>query len=263
LRDVIERYRPIAESHKGSQSELSRLGSLLTKVKWVDTPLEYVSPAMVTEWRDARLKEVSSVSVRREMIILGAMFRLAINEWQWMRESPLRGVRRPATSKPRQRGISQEEIDAILAACENVRVGSQVAGMFKLSLETGMRLSELIQLRWSDVAEKYVRLPETKNGDSRDVPLSVIARQVLDERRGLDPEYVFTLSASVASQAFRRARDAAKCGGVHFHDARSEAITRLSKKLDVMQLARMIGHRDLKSLMIYYAESAEDIADRL
>ena len=47
------------------------------------------------------------------------------------------------------------------------------------------------------------------------------------------------------------------------HDARSEAITRLSKKLDVLALARIIGHRDIKSLMFYYAESADAMADRL
>jgi integrase len=70
---------------------------------------------------------------------------------------------------------------------------------------------------------------------------------------------VFTLSAAAASKAFQRASVA----GVHFHDARSEAVTRLSRKLDVMQLARMIGHRDLASLMAYYAERPEDIADRL
>jgi hypothetical protein len=50
---------------------------------------------------------------------------------------------------------------------------------------------------------------------------------------------------------------------VHFHDSRAEAIWRLSKKLDILQLARIIGHRDLKSLMIYYHEPASEIARQL
>ena len=48
--------------------------------------------------------------------------------------------------------------------------------------------------------------------------------------------------------------------GITFHDTRHAACTRLAKKLHVLELARMIGHRDLKSLMIYFNESAEDTA---
>ena len=57
----------------------------------------------------------------------------------------------------------------------------------------------------------------------------------------------------------------AKAGvvGLTFHDARAEAITRLSKKLDILQLARMVGHKDLKMLSVYYRESAADIAKKL
>jgi hypothetical protein len=50
---------------------------------------------------------------------------------------------------------------------------------------------------------------------------------------------------------------------LHFHDSRAEAIWRLSKKLDVLQLARVIGHRDLKSLLIFYDVSASELAKRL
>ena len=49
---------------------------------------------------------------------------------------------------------------------------------------------------------------------------------------------------------------------LHFHDSRAE-VWRLSGKLDVMELTRVIGHRDLKSLLIYYNPSADDLADRL
>jgi integrase len=262
LRDALTDYEAVARSHKGSQAELSRLKSLAT-MKCVDLPLEFITPAMIAAWRDARLKEVAPVSVRREMIVLGAMLKLAIREWGWLRSSPLDGVVKPPTSKPRRRGISQGEIDAICAELATMRVGPQVAQMFLLSIETGMRLSELLALRWPDVAEKYCILHDSKNKDSRQIPLSIKAREIVAQRRQIDPVSVFTLTPHVASKTFQRARTEAKCHGVHFHDARSEAITRLSKKLDVLQLAKMIGHRDIKSLMFYYAESAESMADRL
>ena len=50
---------------------------------------------------------------------------------------------------------------------------------------------------------------------------------------------------------------------LRFHDSRHSAITNLAKKLSVLDLARMVGHRDVKSLMIYFNPTAEEIAGRL
>ena len=257
LSDCIKDYRLIAESHKGSQSELSRLNHLDKAIG--DIALDRLTPARLSKYRDDRLKEVSAVSVRREMIILSAMFEIATNEWQWIPSNPLKTVRKPSTGPARRRGISQEEIDAICANLSAMRAGKQVADMFLLAIETGMRLGEILSLEWPDVSDKSVMLKETKNGDIRHVPLSKKAREIIPRRRNIDPEKVFTLSNAQASKAFQRA----SVNGTHFHDARSEAVTLLSKKLDVMQLAKMIGHRDIKSLMFYYSEKPEDIADRL
>lgn len=41
------------------------------------------------------------------------------------------------------------------------------------------------------------------------------------------------------------------------------AATRLSRKLNTLQLARMLGIKDPRILMVYYNETAEDIARRL
>jgi integrase len=262
FRDALKKYKPIAEGHKGSQAEVSRLKSL-EAVDWIDTPLERITASMITAWRDKRLGQVAPVSVRREMIIMGAMFKLAVREWGWLRDSPLSKVTKPRPGPARQRGVSDQEITDMQAALGKMAAGPQVFALFALSIETGMRLSEMLSLRWVDVTEKAVRLRQTKNGEARTVPLSPKAREIIEARRGIDPDDVFTVAANVASHSFGRARDTTPHKTLHFHDARSEAITRLSKRLDVLQLARMIGHRDLKSLMIYYAETPEAIADRL
>lgn len=134
-----------------------------------------------------------------------------------------------------------------------------------------MRCGEILGLTWDHVnlAERYVTLPKTKNGDSRQVPLSskaaAILEQCLAERATERP---FTVGAATLDVLFRRARDAAvkdcpSCATVRFHDARSEAITRLSRKLDVLELARVVGHRNLSSLLFYYSKSATDIAKKL
>lgn len=256
LRDAIEKYRPIAEQQKGHQAKLSRL-KFLESHSIASRLLESLTPSHFVEYRDSRT--VSQSSIRVEMALLSTILRLCRDEWGWMHHDPVKTVRKPSMAPARRRGITQTEIDAILENLASMRRGKMVSQMFLLSIETGMRLGELVNLKWSGVREKAVTLRGTKNGDNRDVPLSTTARTILADRNGLDDTHVFPTSSHVASKTFQRA----SVSGVHFHDARSEAITRLSKKLDVMALAKMIGHRDLRSLMIYYAEKAEDMADRL
>ena len=49
----------------------------------------------------------------------------------------------------------------------------------------------------------------------------------------------------------------------HFHDSRHEGITRMAAVLGVLELARAVGHRDLRMLQAYYNESADGLAKKL
>lgn len=104
------------------------------------------------------------------------------------------------------------------------------------------------------------RLPKTKNGDARAVPLSARAVELLRLLPGRRP---FTISSASLDTLFRKARDRAGVADLHFHDSRGEAITRLARKLDLMELCDMIGHRDPKSLLFYYKASPERTAAKL
>src|SRR5690625_1818788 len=106
-------------------------------------------------------------------------------------------------------------------------------------------------------------LPKTKNSDARYVPLSSSARKLIRAMQGVGKTKVFSISPGVLSTYFRSARNAAGIEGLTFHDARATAITRLSKVLDILELARMVGHRDPRSLMVYYRASPTDIAKKL
>ena len=108
-----------------------------------------------------------------------------------------------------------------------------------------------------------VTLPETKNGDQRDVPLSAKAVDLISKLKGLDKTQVFTVTSASLDALFRKARDKCEIENLHFHDSRANAITILSQKLEVLDLARMIGHRDIRNLLVYYRKSATLIADKL
>lgn len=63
---------------------------------------------------------------------------------------------------------------------------------------------------------------------------------------------------------FRKARKRAGLEGFTFHDSRAEALTRMSRKLDAFELARVSGHRDLSTLLQrYYRATASEIALKL
>lgn len=62
---------------------------------------------------------------------------------------------------------------------------------------------------------------------------------------------------------FRKLVARAAITGLTFHDSRHTACTALSKKLHVLELARQLGMRDLKTLMVYYNESATERAAKL
>jgi integrase len=230
--------------------------------------LDTIAGPDLAQWRDARLTEVGPASVRREMGLLRAVLRACVKDWGWLRSNPLEGFDKPMAPASRKRRVTADEVRRLELAMglgEGLAADTamQRTGLaFLLALETAMRAGEILGLRWPDVREKAVTLPATKNGDVREVPLSKRAREIL-AALPRDRTTCFDVDPGTRDVLFRRARDATGIKNLHFHDSRAEAIWRLSKKLDVMELARVIGHRDLRSLLLYYNAPADELADRL
>jgi len=268
VKQALRRYaREVSPTHKGEQWEIARLG-LMERDPIALLRMDRLKASDLAAWRDRRLKAVSGASVAREMNLLKSLFEVARKEWGWLRTNPLVDVKRPASPPSRKRRITEDEIRRLTAGFglsegDAADTATQRTGLaFLFALETAMRAGEILGLQWRDVRPKFVILPKTKNGDSREVPLSKRARAILDALPG-DIGPVFNVESQVRDALFRKVRDRCQIADLHFHDSRAEAIWRLSKKLDVMELARMIGHRDLRSLMIYYATSADELADQL
>lgn len=267
LKEALKRYaEEVATTRPGERWEVLRC-TAMARTDIAKRCIGELDATHLSEWRDERLRSVSAATVRREIAFLRSVFDVARREWRWMRINPLDDVRRPAPPPSRRRRVSADEIDRVTMALGYdggvpETTSQRVALCFLFALETAMRSGEIVGMTWRDVSAKSVRLPKTKNGDERHVPLSLRAREIL----GLlprDGDSVFGLNDAIRDALFRKARDRAGVVDLHFHDSRAEAVWRLSKKLDVMELARMIGHRDLRSLMIYFATTADELADQL
>ena len=270
LQQAIDKYcTEVAPTHKSGANEVKRLKALSKMPGLLPTlrNLPDVTAHDLSRFRDTRLDQVSAASVRKEMTILRSVLESARRDWGMLSVNPISDVKRPPSPPDRNRLFVGDELKRIIDALGfdgGVKtLQHQVAVALLLAFETGMRAGELLGLEWARVFGRYVTLPETKNGDQRDVPLSKRAIELLDLMRGVDKAMVFTVTDATRDALFRKARD--KCGieDLRFHDSRANAITALSKKLDVLDLARMIGHRDIKNLMIYYRKTAADISDKL
>ena len=277
LRDALRRYASeLDDDRGGARWERIRLAAF-ERDPLALRRLAALGPDDFAAWRDARLRTqaqrrqttVAPATVAREMNLLRSVLETARKEWRWLRTNPMADVSWPKSPKGRARRITPEE-EADLTAALGVATlradtATQRVGLaFLLALETAMRSGEILALTWPNVhlADQYVHLPRTKNGDARDVPLSKRAVEILRTLPlGFGP--VFQLDAAARDALWRKARDKTPHRDIHFHDARAEAIWRLSKKLDVLELARVIGHRDINSLLIYYRASASAMARKL
>lgn len=273
LRDVLLRYKnTVAPKHKGYRWEAVRIDRFMREEPaLVCRNIHTITTDELTLWKERRLAVVQAVSVRRDIALLSVVWKHAQRDWRNVRTNPWKDLIKPPGGRPRERIFSEEEVQSILKALSWSEEGpvacarQEVAAAFLLSLETAMRSKELVTLTWDQVhvAEKMIQLDDSKNGDRRAVPLSDRAIELLGKLRGNDQYRVFTISNALRDVYFRKAKDIAGVTGVTFHDSRATALTRLSKKLGVLELARMVGHRDPRSLMIYYRESATNIAAKL
>ena len=230
------------------------------------------------DWAHSRLAQtnqttgasLSTSTVNRELNLLSAIWEVAVSKWRWTDVNLIRKVERPKDPPPRDRRISDDEIKQILDELNRTKSRAApksraLARMFLLAIETAMRLGELCTLTSEQIhlEQNYLRLLKTKNGDARDVPLSSAAKQYLIEQMELKHEPIFNLDSGTASRMFAVAIKNTGLKDLHFHDTRHEAITRLARKVDVLDLARMVGHRDINSLRVYYNATASEIASRL
>ena len=268
MKDAFERYASEVAIHKnGYRWEKLRL-SKFENYDLAKVTFKQLCTSDLAAWRDQRLTEgVMTSTVRRELNLIRGVLSVARKEWKWLAHNPMADLQFPKSPPPRERRMREGEISKLLEVLkwhegQPITLSKQLVGSFMLlALETGMRLGEICNLTEFDVnfEQRFLTLEKTKNGSKRHVPLSSKAETLLKAII----ESGITVSSEVASTVFRKAVKKADIKNLSFHDTRHEAITRLARKLDVLDLAKMVGHRDPRSLMIYYDATPTEIAGRL
>lgn len=249
-----------------------------------------VSPVAVAEYRDRRLatptsglgcmgtRRLAPATVRLELALLGHLFTVAAKEWHYpCVGNPVSQTRRPPPSPGRDRRLTRREERQIIVALRRRR-NLLLLWAFQLALETALRIGEIRTLTADAVnlRRRVLLLKETKNGSSREVPLSQRATDILQSimAHPRPPGCGLLFPGAERSDGRRlpyrlefawwRAKNELGLIDLHFHDLRHEAISRLVEAgLNDLEVAAISGHRSIQMLKRYTHLRARTLVSRL
>lgn len=261
VKQALERYeKEITPTKKGADVEKTRIGKA-KKTKLAGKSFYLVSPNDVLDFMD----EIGSSdnNKRKYASLISHLYRVAIKRWGMAVENPVSGkIEMPSNGKPRERRLQGKE-DVLLLK----ELTGEAKAAFELALESSMRRGEILSLEVENIRlkDRTAKLIDTKNGESRVVPLSTAAIKTLKPLLlGKKKGKVFTITQSQLRKAWEAARVAAGIQDIRFHDLRHEATSRLFEKgLNVMEAASVTGHKTLSMLKRYTHLNPTDIAKKL
>ncbi|MHB1544013.1 MAG: tyrosine-type recombinase/integrase [Gammaproteobacteria bacterium] len=208
---------------------------------------------------------VAAATVHHDLRAISHLYTVARSSWGMsylVNPVPLAKTARPRLPRGRERRLEPGEEDRLLEAAQ-----PQFGAVLRFALATAMRQGEIVSLRWErvDLKRRAVLLTETKNGETRTVPLSPAALEVLRAiPRRIDGS-VFGMSGNAVRLAWDRLMRKTGIKGLRFHDLRHEAISRLFEDtdLDIMEIRAISGHKTLQMLARYTHLRTHRLADRL
>lgn len=266
--DLVDRYIADVLPTKPKQALRQQMQLEWWAEKMGDYLLSDITPALVVQYRDElgsgttyRGTQRSPATVVRYMAALSHAFTVAVNEWQWISENPIKKVKKPKEPRGRVRFLDDAERERLLNACRESK--NQVLYLCViLGLSTGMRQSELMNLKWSDVNMKddFIILHETKNGERRRVPLAGHGLELLKEHarvRRLDTELLFPGIKNKNKpidlrDSFDNAVKRAGIEDFRWHDLRHCTASYLAMNgASLAEIAEILGHKTLQMVKRY------------
>ena len=235
--------------------------------------LSELTPSVLSAARDklsrattVRKKRRAPATVLRIMASLSAVLKVAERDWQWIESSPMAKISKPRAGRGRVRYLTRDERTRLLAACEEL-AHPYLYTIVVVALSTGMRLGEIMGLRWElvDVRQKltvgHAQLLETKNGERRGVAIAGVALaalRALAAREGRTTGLLFPSTRSKIEKpmeirrAWMLAVEKAELKDFRFHDLRHSAASYLAMNgATASEIAAVLGHKTLAMVKRY------------
>jgi integrase len=232
--------------------------------------LAEITPKVITAYMENRKKERASIATcNREFSMLSKAFNLAWKQWEWCKDNPCSRIQKEPENNKVDRWLLPEEEVRLLKESE-VYLNGQLAEIIKIALYTGMRQSEIMNLKWSDIDlfRKVISVTKTKNKDPKTLPMNQTVYEIF-----LKKSKVISLSGYVFGtgngtmvrtrnmlREFYKALKKARITNFRFHDLRHSFATRLVQAgVDLYSVAKLLGHRDITTTQRYAHHCPESL----
>lgn len=216
--------------------------------------LNQVTSLMIEEYKSFRLKSISNASVNRELSAIKHSFNQAVL-WGLASKNPCKGIKM-LKETPKDRWLSYSEEELILS-----KSPEWLRPIILVDINTGLRLSEILNLTWDciDLERRTLTVTKSKNGEVRVVPLNSQTFEVLNSMRGSIGK-VFDLGPSYVSHTFRRVCREVGLKDVVFHSLRHTFATRLSQlNINVFAIQKLMGHKTIAMTSRYSHHSVDSL----
>ena len=258
---------------KSSYSEIGIIRILIKR--WASLDVVELNKTHALALRDELLSLGRAGStVNHYFNAISKIYQMLIEEWGLLVTNPIKGLKRVPNNKGRSVRVNRDIELLLLAGCKAIDT-PLLASIIEFAIQTGMRRGEVMGLSWSDVdiANRKAYLYKTKNGEPRQVPLTLRAIEVLKALPKTE-DRVFPMTFDCLRSQFNRLRNHLKKGwdgyganpfnDLRFHDFRHEALSRLSDAgLNVIELSHISGHKTLAMLKRYTHPSHEAIFSKI
>jgi len=198
--------------------------------------------------------------------ILKSAFNRAIL-WDYIRQSPLQKIKLSKLPEKSNLYISETEFSLIVDTTKS----EMMKDVFRFAYNTGVRLSELTNLKWSSISfnDRIIKVENsetftTKSKKSRIIPINAILLEILQRRlpKVMDiskDAYVFSkncvrLNNDYVSKQFKKSViDADLNSDYHFHLLRASFISNLAKRsVPLSAIQKLVGHENIRITEKHY-----------
>lgn len=211
---------------------------------------------------------VHNITINREIQLLKCFFDQCI-EWGYTTLNPLDNISKFKIEKNEPEILTNEEQNKLLKTCD-----SYIKLAIEVALYTGMRKSEILNLRWEDInfdkRNITVRCNEgflTKSKEFRQIPINEkLFNSLIEYRENKQNGFIFVSKDS--SKGFiwdfkKPFKNALKQAGIErnlrFHDLRHTFISNLIMKgIDILTVSRLAGHKSTRMIDQVYGHLRDD-----
>ncbi len=257
-----------------ARGTLQLYGQALSKFAKIvgDRSLRSLSPYHVEFFKSERFKQVSPTKVSIDFRTLRAAFNRAV-KFKMINCNPFARCENIRVPEKTPRFLSRDEFNCLVRIIDDLQLRSIVI----LAVATGMRLGEIVNMRWEniDLDRGYIHLENRddfvlKGRRNRSIPLNQTARRVLavQPRRS---EYVFSnrrsarISGPWVSRRFKRyARKAELPEEIHFHSLRHTGASWLvQSNVPISYVKEILGHSSISTTLIYSHSTADHLQESM